>query len=76
MIKPNTKNMSIEHQCALVEISRSSYYYKHKGERAENLALMRLIDAQFMETPYFGSRQMRKHFKRQSYKVGRKECVV
>jgi hypothetical protein len=31
------------------------------GATAENLALMRLIDAQFLETPWYGSRQMARH---------------
>lgn len=36
-----------------------------------NLGLMRLIDAQFLETPFYGSRQMRLHFKNQGILVGR-----
>lgn len=32
---------------------------------------MNLIDKQFMKRPNFGSRQMRDHFRRQGYKVGR-----
>ena len=33
---------------------------------------MRLIDAQFLETPWYGSRQMARHLRRQGYVVGRK----
>jgi len=36
-----------------------------------NLGLMRLIDAQFLETPFYGSRQMRLHFRNQGIQVGR-----
>ena len=32
---------------------------------------MRLLDEQFMETPFYGSRQMTRHFQRQGYEVGR-----
>ena len=59
-------------QCALVSISRSSFYYEGKGESPLNLALMRLIDAQFLETPWYGSRQMARHLRRLGYTVGRK----
>ncbi len=33
---------------------------------------MRLIDEQFLETPYYGARQMARHLRRQGYAVGRK----
>lgn len=33
---------------------------------------MKLIDAQFMETPFYGSRQMAWHLRNQGYCVGRK----
>jgi putative transposase len=33
---------------------------------------MRLIDAQFLETPWYGSRQMARHLRREGYVVGRK----
>ncbi len=42
------------------------------GETAGNLALMRLIDAQFLETPWYGSRQMARHLRRDGHEVGRK----
>ena len=37
--------LSIRRQCALLGISRSSVYYAPRGESAENLALMRRMDA-------------------------------
>ena len=71
MIEPKNKSLSIARQCELIDMSRSSYYFKPKGESPFNLALMRLIDEQFMETPFYGSRQMTRHFQRQGYEVGR-----
>ncbi|MCH8808804.1 MAG: transposase [Proteobacteria bacterium] len=56
----------------MVSISRSSFYYRGKGESPLNLNLMRLIDAQFLETPWYGSRQMARHLRRLGYTVGRK----
>jgi len=71
MIEQNPEKLSIDVRCNLVSISRSSYYYKCKGESAKNLSLMRMIDAQFLETPYYGSRQMVRHFARHDQKVSR-----
>ena len=48
MIDPNHPRLSIARQCELVAISRSSFYYKGKGETVLNLELMRLIDEQFL----------------------------
>ena len=65
--------LSIAQQCALVGIARSTYYFKGKGETPLNLELMRTMDAQFLETPWYGSRQMSRHLRRHGYpKVNRK----
>ena len=36
---------------------RSGLYYRPVGESAENLRFMEIIDKQFLETPWYGSRQ-------------------
>jgi putative transposase len=72
MIEPGHPDLSVVHQCELVSISRSSFYYQPVGETAENLGLMRLIDAQFLETPWYGSRQMARHLRRDGHEIGRK----
>jgi len=72
MIEPNHPTLPITRQCALVGISRSAFYDGPGIESAENLALMRAIDGQFMETPWYGSRQMGRHLRRHGHAVGRK----
>jgi putative transposase len=72
MIEPGHPQLSIVRQCELVSISRSGFYYRPAGETPLNLALMRLIDAQFLQTPWYGSRQMARHLRREGYTVGRK----
>src|SRR6187551_267376 len=72
MIDPEHPELSIVRQCELVSISRSGFYYQPAGETPLNLALMRLIDRQFLETPWYGSRQMARHLRREGYTVGRK----
>jgi putative transposase len=72
MIDPAHPRLSIVKQCDLVSISRSSYYEAPAGESPENLTLMRVIDGQFLETPWYGSRQMTHHLRRQGHPVNRK----
>ena len=72
VIGTNHPRLSIVRQCQLVGIARSSHYYVGKGESPLNLALMRLIDEQYLRTPWYGSRQMARHLRRQGYRVGRK----
>ena len=50
--------LSLSRQCALLKVSRSSQYYRPKGESTENLALMRCMDELHMAYPFYGSRQM------------------
>lgn len=72
MIDREHQQLSITRQCRLVSIARSSYYYERRGESPLNLELMRRIDEQFLETPFYGSRQMTRELRRQGYRVGRK----
>ena len=65
MIEPGHPQLSIARQCRLVSISRSGFYHRPAGETPLNLELMRLIDAQFLETPWYGSRQMARHLRRE-----------
>lgn len=64
--------MSIVEQCDLLDLPRSSYYYEPAPESAENLALMRMIDEQYLMTPYYGSRRMTDHLVRAGQPVNRK----
>lgn len=72
MIEPGHAQLSVVRQCELVSISRSGFYYQPASETPLNLTLMRLIDEQFLETPWYGSRQMARHLRRAGYSVGRK----
>jgi len=72
MIKSDHPDLSITQQCALLQMGRSSWYYKALGESALNLELMKRIDEQFLETPYYGARQMARYLKRQGYWINRK----
>ena len=57
-IEAQHPGLSIARQCGVVGLPRSSWYYAPAGETAENLALMRLIDRQYLATPFYGSRKV------------------
>ena len=72
MVDPTHARLSIVRQCRLVSVARSSFYYEGTGESPVNLRLLRGIDAQFLETPFYGSRQMTRWLRRQGDTVSRK----
>ena len=70
-IERNHPKISMRRQCQMLSLARSGLYYQPKGESSENLRLMENIDKQFLETPWYGSRQMARYMKRQGHKYGR-----
>jgi putative transposase len=63
---------SIARQCALLGLSRSGLYYRPRGVPADDLALMRLLDEQYLKTPVYGSRKMTAQLRREGHRVNRK----
>ncbi len=72
MVDREHEKLSIARQCQLVSVARSSFYYERQGESPENLRLMRRIDEQFLESPFFGSRQMTRWLRREGETISRK----
>ena len=72
MIERDHPDLSIGQLCALLSIPRSSFYYTPQGQTQQNLALMRLIDVQFLETPFSGVRQMTLHLRNDGNAVNEK----
>ncbi len=70
-IDPNHPEVSVRRQCELLGLNRSSWYYEPTGESAENLALMRRIDEQYLKTPFYGSRKMAELFGIDRKRAGR-----
>lgn len=58
-------------QCALLRLTRSSLYYRPVGESTENLRIMEIIDKQFLEAPWYRSRQMARFMQRQDHRCSR-----
>ena len=72
MIERTHPKLSVGTQCRLLTISRASFYYALQGETAMNLDLMLLIDKQFLETPFYGVRQMTWHLRNEGHAMNEK----
>ena len=69
MVEKDHPRLSVAAQCRLPSIPRSTYDHRPAGETVENLALMARIDRQFMETPFYGVRQMTWHLRNEGHAV-------
>ena len=56
-------------QCRLLELHRSGLYYSPQPECAENLTLLRLLDQQYYETPFYGARRLTAWLQSKGYAV-------
>jgi putative transposase len=75
LVEPDHPHISIERQCELLGLPRATYYYHANGESAENLHLMRLLDEQYTQTPYYGVRRMTAWLRRHGYQVNHKRVA-
>jgi putative transposase len=64
--------LSLSRQCQLLGLSRAALYYHPVEVSAEELALMALIDRQYLRTPFYGSRRMTAWLRTQGHLVNRK----
>ena len=69
-MKPDQPDLSVRRQCSLLSLVRSGLCYQPRGESARNLAFMAIIDRRFLETPWYGSRQMARHMQREGTDAG------
>lgn len=60
-------------QCELLDLPRSSYYYRPKTKSREELAQINLVDETYTQYPFFGTRKMAAYLARQGYLLGRKK---
>jgi putative transposase len=72
MIERENQEVSVSQQCRLLAVSRSSVYRKPAEVSAEDLAIMALIDRQYLARPYYGSRRMAAWLETQGHLVNRK----
>ena len=71
MIDPAHK-LAVTHQAKLLDLSRSSVYYRPAPTPESDLALMRRIDELHLEHPFAGARMLRDMLRAEGHGVGRK----
>ncbi len=67
-----TTDLPLTRQCQLVGLNRSSVYYQPVPTDTADLHLMKLMDKQYLQTPFYGSRKMVEWLATQGYVVNRK----
>ena len=72
MVDRQHPSLSVVSQCRLLGVSRSTLYYQPTGIPQEDLELMKLIDKQYLERPFYGSRRMAVWLRKGGYWVNRK----
>ena len=65
-------SLSLVRQCQLLDISRSGLYYQPGGILDDDLNLMKMIDKQYMATPFYGARKIVAWLKSEHHCVNRK----
>jgi putative transposase len=72
------EELPVSRQCELAEVSRATVYRRAgvaecgDDERAEDLLLCRLIDEEYTNRPFYGSRRMKAYLRTIGYVVNRK----
>ena len=66
------EEISVKRQCELLEVNRSSFYYVPRQESSYNQELMKLIDRQYMKTPFYGVMRMTTYLRNIGYPVNAK----
>ncbi len=72
----NHAELSLRRQCALLSLPRSTLYNELQDADEGDLELMRLLDKQYLETPFYGSRRMRRHLLGLGYLVNRRMVLT
>ena len=70
-----THRLPVVRQCRLVELSRSTAYYRPREESEENLAVMKEIDRLYMERPTSGSRTIKSLLQAKGVCIARSRIV-
>ena len=63
MVDRSHPSLSIVRQRRLPDISRSGLYYQPRGISEEELEFMKIIDRQYLSTPFYGARKIAMYLK-------------
>src|SRR5215469_5140849 len=75
MINKAHQQLSIVQQCLLLSISRSGFYYGHRGESSRHLDIMETIDKIHLKYPFYGFRRIRNELRNYRFFVSKKLVI-
>ncbi len=64
--------LTVKCQAELLELSRSSVYYRPRPVSQRDLLLMRRLDELHLEAPFYGARKLAAQLRREGHEVGRR----
>lgn len=64
--------LPVKRQAQLLDLSRSSVYYRPRPIPAQDLQRMRRIDELHLEAPLFGARKIAAQMRREGHRIGRR----
>ena len=74
-VEPDNLEISVVRQCQLLGINRSTIYYRGRAQSVEDVELMRLLDVQYTETPFYGYRRMTVYLQNSGFSVNHKRVL-
>ena len=74
MVEPMHEQISLRRQCELLGLGRSSLYYHSQADESYNEQLMRRMDEQYLQTPFYGVPRMTEWLRRQGHAVNEKRA--
>jgi putative transposase len=72
LIDSDNAAISQRRQCSLLCLHRSGIYYQAVPESEENLSIMRFLDEQYFNTPFYGVERLLPLLQRKGYQINRK----
>jgi putative transposase len=72
MVERDSAELSVERQCELLGLARSTFYYVSIRDDAQDEALMRLLDEEYTRHPFYGVRRMTHWLQTQGWDAGLK----
>lgn len=70
LVDPNSCDMTVTHQCELLDLAPSSFYYMPWEWDDVALEVMRVIDEEYTRHPFRGKRTMSGYLREQGYDIG------
>jgi putative transposase len=74
LVNKQVNYFTVEHQCQLLSIPKSTFYYQPIGIQAEDLKIMSIMDRLYLEDPTMGTRRYAAEVTKRGYHLGRQHA--